>query len=228
MLQSPFEAGKFFEEANRLIEEKDLEEARLLLNKIKQEDEGREYAALAQLRLADTYLAEDELETAVDEYERFIREYPRHKHAAYAQYQIGSIYYGMIQGPDRGFSVVKKALKAFETLMVEYPRNPYREKAALNIEHCRELLGDHEYMVGEFYFKRGAYKGALGRFLGLLDQYPHYREEAAVLYRVAAGYRRLGDEENAGRYLAMLVEKYPDRPSTLKAKEEFSKPLEKD
>jgi outer membrane protein assembly factor BamD len=227
MLLEEFEAGKYFDEANRLIEDKKYEDARQLLHEIKRKDVEVEYAPLAQLRLADVYMKEDELEIAVEEYNRFLNEYPRHKHAAYAQYQIGQVYYSMIKGPDRGFSVVVKALNAFETLNREYPRNPYREKVELNIRQCRKVLGDHEFLVGDFYFKKEAYNGALGRFNGLLARYPDYHDEAAVLYRMAVSYRMLGDRENAERYLDALIEKYPDRPSTQKAKKEFSNPLEK-
>jgi outer membrane protein assembly factor BamD len=227
IMAEEFNSERYFNEANRLIEEKDYEDAKQVLHEIKRRDLEVEYAPLAQLRLADVYLAEEELEVAVEEYRRFLHNYPRHKHAAYAQYQIAQIYYGMIEGPDRGFSAAIKALEAFKTLQGEYPRNPYREKVDFNIEHCREILADHEFMVGDFYFEREAYKGALDRFNGLLAQHPDYPKEAEVLYRMAVSYRMLGDQESAERHLDRLIKKYPDSLSTKKAEEEFSKPLKK-
>jgi outer membrane protein assembly factor BamD len=220
----PFDPEAEFAEANRLLEKKDFTDARLKLHNIRRKDVEVEYAPLAQLRVADSYVMEKEPEIAVEEYERFLKEYPRHKYASYAQYQIGLVYYELITDVERGRVAVVKALEAFETLNRVYPRNPYRERVLLSIEHCRGILADYEFMVGEFYFRKKAYKGALARFLGLLRQYPDYNDEAKVLRQIALSYRMLEDETNARRYLDRLIEKYPDTLSARKAMKEFSKP----
>jgi outer membrane protein assembly factor BamD len=208
-----------FQKANTLIDKKSYDEARKLLEEVKAEDSGRHYAPLAQLRIADSYTKEGEPELAVAEYKVFLDSYPTNKYASYAQYQIAMTYYHQINGPDRSLDMARKALEAFGRLERLYPRNPYRDTVAFNIERTREILAEHEFMVGDFYFKKEAYKGALTRFLGLLTKYPDYDKLPDVLYRIAVSYEELGDKTMAAQYLQRLREKYPGSEALKEAEE---------
>lgn len=212
-----------FQKANTLIDKKNYDEARKLLEEVKAEDSGRQYAPLAQLRRADSYVKEGEPELAIAEYKLFLDSYPTNKYAPYAQYQIAITYYHQINGPDRSLDAARKALEAFARLDRLYPRNPYRETVAFNIERTREILAEHEFIVGDFYFKKEAYKGALSRFLGLLEKYPDYDKVPEVLYRVAVSYEQLGDKAKAGEYLQRLREKYPGSEALKEAEEAMGK-----
>jgi outer membrane protein assembly factor BamD len=217
IIPDTFDPRSEFEQANKYLEKRKFSEARQLLNDIKRRDTEVEYAPLAQLRLADSYVQEDEPEIAVEEYRRFLADYPRHKHSAYAQYQVGKVYYDLITDSDRGQAAIVKALDAFKTLMRQHPRNPYREQVTLRIAECEKRLADYEFMVGNFYFVKGAYKGAVGRYADILGRFPDYVGVPEVLARTAEGYARLGDAERARWYLGKLRETYPDLGVTAKA-----------
>lgn len=199
-----------FNEANKKIEQGLYQEARQKLEYVKRTDSTFDYAPLAQLRIADSHLMADEPEIGIDEYREFLELYPRHRFSSYAQYKIGTIYFDLIKGPDRGYSPAKKAIEEFEKLMAQYPRNPYRESVSYKLAFARDILAEHEFMVGRFYYDKSAVEGALERLLGLYRNYPSYSRMDQVLYRIAACYEALGDSERAGRYLGMAAERYPE------------------
>lgn len=222
-VKEEFNPEESFKRANALLEEKKYDDARKLLNEIKSRDFGGTYGPLAALRIGDSYLMEDEVELAVDEFRKFIETYPAHKFASYAQYKIAMAYFGQIEDIERGYASAQKALKEFQTLMELYPRNPYAEEAAEKIENLKNLKADYEFMVGDFYFKKGAYKGAIGRLKPILEEFPNYQKEPDVLSRLVISYKKLGLTEKSDEYLKILNEKYPKS----KAVEEVNKALKK-
>lgn len=223
-----FDPEAAYTKANKFMEEKKFEEARKLLNEVKGKDAMGVYGPLAALRIGDSYLREDESDLAVEEFRAFLELYPDYKFAPYAQYQIAMVYYGQIEDMERGYAAAVKALAEFETLMRKHPRNPYGEDVAPKMQGCRDIMADYEFMVGNFYFKEKAYKGALGRLLGLLEQFPEYKKEADALYRIAVSYRELGDGEKADGYMKLMSEKYPESKALEEAKKAFAAPKESD
>jgi outer membrane protein assembly factor BamD len=217
-----FDPEKSFVEANKLIENKDYSDARSLLLQIKNRDLSKKFAPLAQLRIADSYVKEEEADLAAAEYRRFIEIYPEHRYAPYAQYQIAMIYYNEIEDPERGRGSAARALAEFEKLKRDFPRNPYKDMVDIRIEKCRNIMADYEYMVGEFYMKKGSYDAAIGRLEGLLATYPDYKKSEKVLLNLGLSYKMAGNPEKAREYFHKLVEKYPNSPYASDAKKELS------
>ena len=217
-----FNAESSFEKANKLIDEKEYEKARELLLEVKSRDLTKKYAPLAQLRVADSYVKEEEPELAVAEYRRFLEIYPDHRNASYAQYQIAMTYFNQIESPERGYGGAQKALEEFEKLKKDFPRNPYKDLIDLRIEKCRNTMADYEFLVGEFYLRRGSYNAAIGRFETLLQKFPDYKKEENLLLNLGIAYKKAGDPEKAGLYLNRLIEKYPNSRITTDAKKELS------
>ncbi|HTR45538.1 MAG TPA: outer membrane protein assembly factor BamD [Thermodesulfovibrionales bacterium] len=220
--EGEFNAEKSFAMANDLIEKKEFENARKLLVEVKNRDLTKTYAPLAQLKIADSYAKEEENDLAVEEYRRFLDIYPDERNASYAQYQIAMIYFSQIESPERGFGAAAKALEEFEKLKRLFPRNPYKDIVELRIEKCRNTIADYEFLVGEFYFKKGAYNAALNRFKGLLSKYPDYKKEAVVLYHLGLCFKGIGERDKALEYLNLLVGKYPNDPLVKNATKEIA------
>jgi len=217
-----FNAEQSFEKANKLIESKNYDEARALLLEIKNRDLTKKYAPLAQLRIADAYVKEEEPELAVAEYRKFLEIYPDHQHASYAQYQIAMVYFNQIESPERGYGGAAKAIAEFEKLKKDYPRNPYKELVDIRIEKCRNVIADYEYLVGEFYLKKGAYAATIERLEGLLKQFPDYKKEDRVLLSLGIAYKKSGQREKAEMNLNLLLEKYPNSTLTKEANKELA------
>ncbi|MCX7792960.1 MAG: outer membrane protein assembly factor BamD [Thermodesulfovibrionales bacterium] len=224
--EEPFEPEKWIERAEKHIERGEFQEARNLLLEVKNRDRTMNYAPKAQLKMAESYIKEEEIELAIEEYRKFLREFPEHPHAPYAQYQIASLYFQDVKGPERGAGAAKKALEEFERLKILYPRNPYRDIVDIRIEKCREVIAAYELMVGKFYFKKDSFRAARGRLEGLIRNYPDFRDMPEVLYLLWKTYRALEEKDKAESTYHYLLQKYPDSKEAIKAKKEYAK-LEK-
>ncbi len=222
-----FSPERSFEKANKLIDKKDYEESRALLLEIKNRDLTKQYAPLAQLKIADSYVKEGEPELAVAEYRKFLEIYPDHQNASYAQYQIAMVYFNQIESPERDYGGAAKALAEFEKLKKDFPRNPYKDVVDVRIQKCLTVMADYEYLVGEFYMKKGSYQAAIDRFEYLLKKYPDYAKEDRVLLSLGAAYGKVGQRDKAETYLNRLLEKYPSSPLTNDAKKALATPAKK-
>ncbi|GBE33026.1 outer membrane protein assembly factor BamD precursor [bacterium BMS3Bbin05] len=220
--KEPLDPKAMLLKADKLIGDEEYEEARRLLNEVKGSDTTIKYAPIAQLKIAESYAKEDNPEEAVSEYKRFIELYPDSQYAPYAQYQIAMLYFSRIQGPERGVGEAKSALKEFRKLRSMYPRNPYKEIVDINIKKCLNIIAEYEFIVGKFYFDKDSYGAALGRFLGILKNYPDYIGTERVLYYIALSYRHEGDKDNALKYLKILKNKFPEGKYVKELAETFS------
>jgi outer membrane protein assembly factor BamD len=220
--EETFNSEKAFEKASKDMEKKYFEEARAVFFEIKSRDMSRKFAPLAQLKIADSYVQEGEPELAIAEYRKFLEEYPEHRYAVYAQYQIASIYFDQIEGPERGYSGAAKALEEFEKLNKMFPRNPYKDVIELKVQKCRNTIADYEFLVGKFYYDKGSFNAAISRFEELLKNYPDYRKEADVLFYTGMAYKTLGQKEKALEYLKHLIEKHPNNKVAADARKELA------
>jgi outer membrane protein assembly factor BamD len=205
-----FEPSVYLKKADELISKKEYEKARKLLVEIKNRESAKEYAPLAQLKIADSYLKENEIELAITEYRRFIELYPESTYAPYAQYSIGMAYFRQIEGAERGAGTAQKALEEFLKLEKMYPRHPYGEILPLRIKKCRNIIAGGELIIGKFYHKKGSYKAAIGRFEGIVKNYPDFKNLDETLYLLIDSYKRLGMTDLVKQYLKILMEKFPD------------------
>jgi outer membrane protein assembly factor BamD len=217
-----FDPEKSFVKANEQLEKKNYEEARAAFLEVKNRDLTRSFAPLAQLKIADSYVQEEDTERAVAEYGKFLETYPDHQYASYAQYQIAMVYFNQIESPERGYSGAAKALEEFEKLKQMFPRNPYKEVVDLKIEKCRNTMAEYEFLVGKFYYHKGSYNAAVGRFEGLLLKYPDFKGEAEVLFLTGMSFRKLAQKDKASEYLTRFIQKYPNNKLAKDAKKALS------
>ncbi|MDA8079254.1 MAG: outer membrane protein assembly factor BamD [Nitrospiraceae bacterium] len=220
--QGEFDPEKSFAVANKQIDAKDYNDARATLLEIRNRDLTKKYAPLAQLRIADSYVKEEEPELAVAEYRKFLELYPDHRHASYAQYQVAMVYFNQIDGPERGYGGAAQALAEFEKLKKDFPRNPYKDLLELRIEKCRNVIADYELLVGEFYMKNNSYAAAIDRFENILKKYPEYKKQDNVLLNLGISYRKTGQKEKSETSLKQLVDRFPGSRLVAAAKKELS------
>lgn len=213
-----FDPQKSLADADKLIKNKDYDEARKTLLQVKNRAEDKSYAVTAQLKIAESYLAEGEPDLAIEEYRRFIDLYPDNQYAAYAQYQIAMAYFNQIESPDRGSGEAQKALNEFLKLKRDYPRNPYRETIDMRIERCRNILAEAEFMVGQFYYKKESYNSAIRRFEGILKNYPDYKNIEEVYFLTAKSYKALKNDTKASELFKILLDKFPTSKFAVEAR----------
>lgn len=214
-----FEAEAVFKQANDKIKKGYYEEGREILENIKAQDTSGKYAALAQVRIGDSYFKEELYEESVIEYKQFLKMHPYHKYAPYVQYQLAMSYFKKISTADVSYSSAQTALKEFEKLLRRYPRNPYVNTVENRIKMCKRVLAEYEFYVGKFYFKKGSYGAAIMRFNGILQNYPDSKKEPEALYYLGLSYKNMGEQDKALLALTTLIEKYPTTKLSKEAKE---------
>jgi len=213
-----YDAEKFLTNADNLVSKKEYEQARKILLEVKNRDSQKKYGALAELKIADSYIKEGEPDLAIVEYRKFIELYPDNQYASYAQYQIAMAYYSQIESPDKGSGAARDALVEFNRLKQVYPRNPYRDVVELRIERARNIIADGDFMIGEFYFKKESYQAAIGRLESLLKKYPDYKKEDNTLLILGKSYKSLKMDEKANEFFNKVIEKYPMSGAAKEAK----------
>jgi outer membrane protein assembly factor BamD len=183
------------------------------------------YATWAELRVADSHFYLKEYVEAAAGYEEFKKIHPTYEEGAYIQFQIGMSYFSWMTTSDRDQTYTKKALASFEYLVANYPPSLFTEKGKDKIGLCKRQLAEHEYLIGDFYYRQEKYAAAASRFEGLLETFPKWPDEDRTLLYLGKAYLVLDKEEKGKETLGRLIKEYPGSPSAREARTILSKGL---
>ncbi len=163
----------------------------------------------AELKIGDSHFLQKEYVEAIASYEEFKKVHPGHEEIPYVQFQIAMSYYNQMLTLDRDQTSTKKALSSFEYLIANYPPGLFTEKAKEKIGACKKRLADHEFYVGNFYYKNGRFQAAASRFEELLQKFPKDPDEDKTLYFLGKSYFELEQWEKAETAFQKIVSEYP-------------------
>ena len=167
------------------------------------------YTLWAELKIGDCHFLKEDYVEAIAAYEDFKKIHPTHEEIPYVQYQIGMAYFNQMRTLDRDQTPTKNALSNFEYLIGNYPPSLFTEKAKAKIDVCKNRLADHEFYIGNFYYKNGKFQAAALRFEGLLEKFPNGHEEDKTLYFLGKSYLELDRWEKAREAFTKIVNEYP-------------------
>lgn len=141
-----------------------------------------QYAALADLKLGDSYYQRRQYAKAIEAYEDFERLHPRNEAVPYVIYKIGMCYYDQMPSIDRDQTNAMKAMETFQRLQRQFPGNEYSILVDPLIPECLRKLAGHEFSIGLFYFETKHWVAAKMRFEKVLRNYPDvgYHREAMI------------------------------------------------
>lgn len=176
------------------------------------------FATEAQLMMGDVSYAMENYEDAASYYTSFVAIHPSHPRAAYAQFQKGMSHFRDVLSLDRDQASTRKALFAFEDLLVAYPGSVYAPRAAELISFLKNRLAEREFYIARFYYKNKNYKGALGRLRDILALYPDAGISDKALFYIGESYRSLGENDLAEETYSTLITNYPASPFAAEAK----------
>ncbi len=174
------------EEGLKQLKAERYESAIQTFQKLKDRHPYSRYAVLAELKLADArYLRKDYIE-AIEAYKNFEMLHPKNEAIPYVIFQQGMCYYNQIKTPDREKTPALKAAQTFHRLRQSYPQSKYAALAEPYLIEAQNQLAGHEFYVAKFYFKKKAYRAALGRFINLIKSYPDtgYHGKAMAYIRI--------------------------------------------
>ncbi len=167
------------------------------------------YTVWAELKIGDCHFFQKEYVEAIAVYEEFKKVHPTHEEIPYVLYQIGMAYFNQMLTYDRDQTSTQKALSNFEYLVANYPPSLFTERTKEKMGLCRKRLADHEFYIGNFYYKNGKFMAASVRFQGLIDKFPKMPEEDNILFLLGKSYLQLDQGEKATEAFNKIVNEYP-------------------
>lgn len=173
-----------------------------------------EYAAIAELRLADGHYKIREFEDAYAGYDEFERLHPKNENIPYVIFQKGMCNFQQISTVDRDQTFTLKAKEEFERLIRRFPGDPYANRARKNLRSCLISLADYELYVAHYYFKMGEYRSAMNRYTYLIQNYPdmgQYKEALAYIRKCKEklSQEKPSEEEGRGEKRSLLRKIWP-------------------
>jgi len=166
------DAGELMSQGNEELSRGRYKDAVDAFQKIKDRYPYSKHAVSAELKMADALYLQEEFELAYTAYDEFEKLHPKNKELAYVIYQKGMSNFSQIKSKDREQVHTLKAKEEFERLIKRFPRDEYANKARKNLRECLIYLAEHELDVANFYYRRGNYRAALGRYTYIITNYP--------------------------------------------------------
>lgn len=184
------------------------EDARKDLQRLMNQYPDSELVTAARLASARALYLAKKYEEARAEYLRFIELHPQHERSDEAHYYLAMSYFRQADSSDRDQTYARKALEEFDLLIGQMPDSQYTPDARERRVQARRKLAEKELYVGVFYFTRGNYAAATGRFTSLLGQYPGAGFDDAGLYYLGESLWRLEQKDQARAAFQRVVQEF--------------------
>lgn len=170
--------------------------AREYFTRLKEEYPLHELAVMARIGVADSYFSQKKYAEAENEYNDFIVFHPTNENVPYAIYQVGMCHYNRIEAIDRDQSSTIMAKREFEKLVSRYPESKFSLMAEEKIRDCKQKLAEHEFYVGQFYFKQKKYQAALARFETIEREYANIGFDYKTKYFINETKEKIAEEKS--------------------------------
>lgn len=215
-----------FQAGEEALKEEEFDKAITYFQFVKSKYPFSLFAALSDLRIADTKFAQKKWLDAAAAYEVFIRLHPRHEEVGYASFKVGSSYFNAVptdffllpSATTRDPAFAKEALSAIERFILQYETSEHIEEAKKQQKSLFSFLAKHYMHVANYYFKRKKYEAAIERYQQVEKLYPESEESAEALFYAAEIYRKnLDDADSALEIYQQIIDGKKESPYYEKA-----------
>lgn len=222
--KAPVRSAKYyFAEGEKLFQDGDYDDAIAMYEKARESYFSSDFAAKADLRIADAKYKREEYLEAAEAYDAFLKEHPSFNNRANILYRTGHAYFEEKLSIDRDPTYTQNALGAFEQFLAEYPEDPRATEAREAIDICKTRLAKHEHYIAKFYFKTKEYESAIARLIRMFKTFPDHSHNPESFYLLGIAQLRSGEMNDAAETLNYLEASFPDSKYTKKARKELSK-----
>ncbi len=144
--------------------------------------------------------------------EVFFRLFPNDEQTSYMKYIKAMGYYSYTGDDMRSLDAMMKSKLLFEDLIASFPSCKYVDDAKKKIEYLDKLMQLNDIKIGELYFNRRNYIGAMRRYAGMFQKHKSLvpEIEERVFCRLIVLSKMFNMEQNALKYEEKLKEKYKD------------------
>ena len=166
------------------------------------------WAPRSTLMAAYAYYSELYFNDAIIELERFLDKYKNHKNTDYAYYLLAVCHYNQIVNEKKDLGEILKAKTYFQIIIRDFPSTDFAEDSRFKLELIEEILASKELYLANYYLDREKWIPAMNRFKKIVNDYDTtiYVEEA--LYRLVELNYKLGLNDEAQKYAAVLGYNY--------------------
>jgi outer membrane protein assembly factor BamD len=212
------DADKIYDVARRALDHADYSTATKYYEQLEARFPFSNPARQGQLDLMYAYYKNKESESAIDQADQFIRENPTHPRVDYAYYIKGLTQFE--RNPnflERWFHAdlnerppadTRASFQSFQTLLQKYPNSEYAADSRQRMIFLRNRLAAYEIYVADYYFRRGAYVGAINRAKYAIENYDGAPEIKHALEIMAASYHKMGMPDLAADSEKVLQQNY--------------------
>ena len=138
-----------------------------------------QYAAEAELLIADAHFHLDHFGESAAAYDTFVKLHPKHPKAVYALYRIAESYWeDAPDEPSREQEYTEKAIDQWKEVVEKYPTTEFAGKAKDMITRGRRRLAASIQFVARFYCKQEIWHSCAYRYTELLEKYPEQKDMA--------------------------------------------------
>jgi outer membrane protein assembly factor BamD len=216
-------AGKAYERGVTERKQQNSTEAMRYFEYVKNNFPYSQYAALADLAIADMSFDHDDWNGAANAYAEFVKSHPSHPQAGYAAYRVGLAHYNdrasdwflLPPSYEKDQAPLRAAVDGYSRFLANYPKSEYVPRAQIELTDCRERLVAYHRYVARFYEKRRNWRGAANRHLNIADSFGDLQEghlRADALWAAAADYQKDSDPADQRATLVRFVQDAPSDP----------------
>lgn len=180
------------------------------------------YTEQAQLELAFAQYRGGKPEEAISTIDRFLKTYPAHAKADYAQYLRGVVNFDRdigfmdrfvkVDASARDQGSTRQSYIDFSRLLRDFPESGYADDAHQRMIYLRNRMALHEVNIARYYLRRGAPVAAVNRAKYVLENYEQAPETGDALAVMVEAYQRMGEQELADDTRRVLEANHPDHP----------------
>jgi outer membrane protein assembly factor BamD len=203
-----------FEKGKTLLDKGKFLDARKYLNFVFESYPNDALGQKSLLLVADSYFrrGRGQYVEARYRYRDYLSRYPSADNRSFALYRYALCYDKEHEPVDRDPTNTREALNQYANLLKEAPQSSYAAEARARADALTDLLAEHEFGVGFFYFRKGDPAAALGRFQYTEEKFPTYSHRDKLYFHTGAALRKLGRNTDAAMYFAKLRDAYPKSP----------------
>jgi len=212
-------AAELYAEAQRTIRNANWELAIKNLRRVQARFPFDPYALQAHLDMLQVHHEQGDVESVVEEADRFIKENPRHPRVDYAYYMRGLAWFPKepfvanawfeIDPAGADSSGAERSFQYFRRLVEAYPASEYAVDARGRMVWLQHYMARHELHVAMWYMRREAYVAAAARARDLLQEFPESDSQAQALEVLVLAYEKLGLTDLAADARRVLEANFP-------------------
>jgi len=210
-------AQEGYEQGLEHLEDQNYEQAIAAFEQVRTKYPYSAYAALAELRIADTDFQRNRFLEAIDGYQRFVRFHPTHELLDWASFRIGESHYRGIPSDffifpspsERDQTEARSARQSLSDFLTRFPNSEHAPKAREALDRVMELLVRHELYAAEFYASRKKWLGAAGRYEYVLKSFPSGPHVPAATVALASSLEKAGEPGRAAEILDRFLAGQP-------------------